>query len=124
MADGQTLTFDLRDVGQASTWEQFSDNPKNQSDIRAIGVIHDKMWHVLPTPKKFKRISYQAWMSQRNGQPASLRVSCQADDINIKMVLYYPNGNSPRMVRTDIKRTGRQVYQAKKTSGGKQHAFN
>jgi len=112
MSDGKTLTFDLRDDEQFEAWKQLENNPNRQAKIRAVGVIHDHIWHVLPAPKKFKQIRYQARVSQRNGKPASLRVSCQADDVSIKMVSYYPNGNSPRMVRTDIKRTGRQVFQA------------
>jgi len=117
MSDGQTLTFDLQEQDQLEAWKRLEGDPDRQRSIRAIGVIHGKMWHVLPAPKKFKRIKYQAWLNRRNGHPASLRVRCQADEVDIRMVLYYPNGPSPRMVRTDIKRIGRQVFQSELESG-------
>lgn len=112
MSDGKTLTFDLRNQKQLEDWKRLENDSSKQGNIRAVGVIHDKMWHVLPAPMKFKRIKYEAWLSARNGHPASLRVRCQADNVDIRMVLYYPNGKSPRMVRTTIKRIGRQVYQS------------
>jgi hypothetical protein len=114
MANGQTETFDLRQVGDFERWVDIQKDSEKQAQIRAVGVQHDGMWHVMPTPKKFKRINYEAWIDYigKNGDraPASLKIKCQADNISIMMVLYYPNGKSPRMVRTDIKKTGRQVF--------------
>jgi len=116
MANGDTLTFDLSKADQEQAWRSLEQNPTAQADIRAVGVLHQGMWHVMPTPKKFKQVTYKAWLNwdSKNGQErlASLRVGCQADNISIMMILYYPNGNSPRMVSTIVKRTGRQVFKS------------
>ena len=122
MADGATLTFDLNVPADAERWQDIEADPKKQEAIRAVGVQHQGMWHVMPVPRRFRQISYGAWLSWANSKNggekrlASLRVRCQADNVAITMTLYYPNGKSPRMVKTDIKKTGRQVW---KPPGGK-----
>lgn len=115
MANGETLTFDLTDSEQEKRWREIEKDTKCQANIRAVGIQFQGMWHVLPLPKRFRQIRYFAWLSWRKTgsntkKLASMRLRCQADEVSIMMVLYLPNGSSPRMVRTTIKKTGRQVY--------------
>lgn len=83
--------------------------------VTGIGVLYNKHWHTLPFPKKFNHIQYNAELVQINKGGVVVdvgeRIICQADDIQINLMVYF--GHRPKMARVDVKKIGKQRFSPK-----------
>lgn len=113
--DGKTLSFDLTVDEQRERWTGLTSDREFLKGITGIGVLHNKNWHTLPSPKKFHNIQYNAELvrAMKNGVEVDVgeRVVCQADDIQITLMVYF--GHRPKMARVDVKRIGKQRFAPK-----------
>ncbi len=114
MADGRTLSFDLKDEKENADWKQKCTDPSFQKSIRGVGIVHNTQWYAIPVPKKFKAIRYDADLIINNkAKDESKRlvgekVMCYVDDILFSLLVYY--GNRPKMARIDVKKIGKQRH--------------
>jgi len=63
-------------------------------------------------PKRFRRIDVKAELIrvQKDGEMREIgeRIICQADDVQISLIVYY--GNRPKMARIDVKKIGKKRF--------------
>ena len=113
-SNGETLTFDLRSEEQRAAWERQAASNKFQKKIRGISLLQHKVLSALPLPKRFNSLHFSAGVIMGKGsQEGNLLgewATCQADSIQIKLTAYYTD--TPKMVRVDVVRIGRQRHVA------------
>ena len=114
MADGKTLSFDLKDEKELKDWKQRCNDPKFQKSIRGVGIVHNTQWHAIPVPKKFKSVRYDADLivntkaKDESKRLVGEKIMCYVDDICFSLLVYY--GNRPKMARIDVKKIGKQRH--------------
>lgn len=106
MRDGRTLSFDLADDKGRLEWEANQADPRFQQSITALAILHDRVLHTLPVPKRFRRIAYEATLIT-NGEDAAVaeRIGCLADGVSVQLTVYLKA--SPRTTRVDVRRVGK-----------------
>lgn len=109
LSDGKTHSIQLPQ--RLDDWLAQAAEPGYQARIRGLSVFHAGALHCLPVPSAFKQIQYMVEVGQdRNGAPASIRASVQADEVLATMTVYL--GSKPPMVRFDVRRTGKRRWSA------------
>ena len=115
LRDGKTLSFDLTVDDERKRWEEMSSHREFTEMVTGMGVLHDKHWHTLPSPKMFHRYEYGAELVRtvKNGVETNVgeRVTLQADDVRVTLMVYF--GHRPKMARVDMKRIGKQRFSPK-----------
>lgn len=114
MADGKTLSFDLKNEKELADWKLKCSDPQFQKSIRGVGIVHNTQWHAIPVPKKFKTVRYDAELiinpkaKDESKRLVGEKVMCYVDDIQFSLLVYY--GNRPKMARIDVKKIGKQRF--------------
>jgi len=76
--------------------------------ITGIGVLHNKHWHTIPQPKRFRQVSFAAELLEGEKGPMGERVIVYIDDVRLSLTVYF--GNRPKMARIDAKKVGKQRF--------------
>jgi len=112
LADGKTLSFELGDEKQKEEWTRLAASSAFQCTIRGVALLHNRTLHTMPLPKQFKNLRFSAeLLKYRDGSGEKVsgeRVVCQADMVRVSITAYYTQ--TPKMVRIDVVRSGRQRY--------------
>jgi hypothetical protein len=119
LADGRTLHFDLSEQQQSDRWQSLQADPHFQRKVTGIGILHGGYTHVLPMPRRFRAINYQAELvCKEDGIAVAERITCQADDVEFSMLVYL-NGSSP-LARLNLVKTGKLRFPPLRRNGGKE----
>lgn len=110
-----TLSFDLTDSKESEEWEEKCKDKSFMQEITGIGILHNKHWHTLPAPKRFRKVLFRAELLTTIKKEEMLnvgeRITCYVDDIQISLTVYF--GNRPKMARIDVKRIGNRRFAPK-----------
>lgn len=107
LRSGETVGFQLPD--ELPVWSAKQSDPQFQSDIRSLGLIRGGQYFALPAPSSFRKVSYSVdVVTNGNGAPAAARAGYVADDIMVRLVVFYKG--SPPMAKVEVKRVGRPRY--------------
>ena len=100
---GTTLHFDLGDPKELGAWSKVERDRHAQDEITGVILGGPGTTQVsVPTPQRFRSVSYRAEPLQKNGHGCNgERLIVQADDVRLT-VLVYRSG----MARVDLVRTG------------------
>lgn len=123
MADGKTLSFDLKSEAELKEWKKLCSYPDFQKKIRGVGIVYNTQWYAIPVPKKFKNVHYDAEIifnrreKDAEKQLVGERLICHVDEVQFSLLVYY--GNRPKMARLDCSRVGKaRFYSAPVSTGG------
>ena len=108
MADGRTERFALEHPDDRARWRSLCGDP---SEIRGIAFVVDHHQYVIPTPRKFSSLRFDAALVRHrdgSGDIVAFKISIYADDVRAELTVY--RGNRPRMARFTLERSGRPVY--------------
>ena len=115
---GYTSCFDLGDPEERDAWSEREHDRHAQDDITGVilcGGNRDAQV-AIPTPRRFRSVSFQAEPLQNGNDCTGERLTVQADDVCLT-VLVYPSG----MARVDLVRTGQprhlQQFDRRNTRG-------
>lgn len=114
--NGDTLQFDLTKDDDLKQWNEWSNVKEFQSKIRGIGILHNKKYHTLPYPKRFKKIKFYAEIIYRNKDNVNKilgeKITCHADNIKLSLLVYtYNNPAPPILSRVDMIKIGKQMFE-------------
>ena len=112
LKDGSTKCFDLSDVEEIGRFNDWGQNPDVKIKITGFTILTDQHKAALPTPQRFRRVSFFGEVIKKNGEPKGERLTVQADDVRIVTTAYY--GEEPKMVKAFIKKIGKQMFTPEK----------
>jgi len=109
---GETLSFDFTNAVDREKWNQMMGDSAFTGNITGMGIHLDRVYHTLPIPQKFNKVSYDAAIlvgkngSKHDGKVVAEILRCEADDIVIKLTVYHTN----RLTRCDVVKLGKARY--------------
>jgi hypothetical protein len=105
-SDGSTETFRLDDPADADRWAAISDTPDGPRDIRAVILNGVGPEVAIKAPARFRHVAYKAEACRATtGDVVADRVTIQADDVELDVVLYRTG-----VARVALRRTGRPCF--------------
>lgn len=113
--DGTTLAFDLSKADDKKQWVEWSGAKDFQAKITGLGILHDRKFHTIPYPKRFRKVIFYAELvfSEKKGKRRQLgeRLVCHADEIKLSLLVYtYTNPPPPVLVRINVEKIGKQMF--------------
>jgi len=115
LRNGETLSYDLKDVKESAEWRRVSSQLSFQKKISGVGIIFNSQWYTLPIPKKFRQITFHAELVKntkkdvpKDREFVGEKIIVYADEIMISILVYY--GKRPKMSRVDVVKIGKCRY--------------
>lgn len=110
-ASGLTHSFDLRDSQSLQDLLYLI----RSKQVTAISITHNGVQQVLPIPKRFKDrpIFGAELVTNSDSAPIAERIYAQVGSVRVILTRTF----SSKLVRTDLVRTGRQLYDPHQSRG-------
>jgi len=105
--NGKTKTFDI-EKNDLNGFEKQD----FQKSIRGIGILYKKIWTVMPMPKRFNRIRFEAKLLYKDGKISAEQILCFADNLLIELTVF--RKGMPSMTRINVFKIGKQVFKPKR----------
>lgn len=105
--DGKTERFDLADEAETKRLNVLGADPQAASAITGFALKIEGRSTTLPTPKRFRRVSFFAEVVRdRDGSVVGERLSVQADEIEVSATMWILTDSA----RVEIWKKGRRVF--------------
>lgn len=118
--DGKTLSFESDSEEDLKTLREKLGNKEFLDSITGVSSLHNTYWHALTKPKRFRNVSYHVEeVKFKKGDIEKVvgeRIVCQADDIQLVILVYY--NNRPKMTRIELKKIGKRRFAPKENING------
>ena len=116
LSDGKIISFDLDKPSDRKQWIEWSSLKDFQSRITGIGILHNRKFHTLQYPKRFKRIRFygESVFNEKNGMKRKLgeRLIVHADQVKLELLVYtYDDPQPPIHSRTTMTFIGKQMFE-------------
>lgn len=104
--DGSSERFDLTRSEDVERLNRLGQNP---GQVSGIWINSNGYCTTLPLPSGFRRVSFLCrLLKKKDGSPSGEELTFQIDDFRTIVTTYY--GDHPKMVKINMKRTGRQRF--------------
>lgn len=101
LSTGETLGWELPE--QFPGWLALQSSQEFQKSIRSLGLVTDGRHHALPSPSAFRRVTYLVEVIRKNGSPSAATVGYVADNVMVKLIVYFDS----HMSKVTVRRVGK-----------------